>query len=155
MSLVPPFDIAPGDPAWRRETRRVSDPGLAQKLWDAILAVRAQKQIPAIVRMSRYMNRFYQINKGGSPRAGPAPRFSRPRCLLMASPFQRRPSACWTPRWRTTWSSWSARSAPRGKSRAWRRRPTACPPPTCCRARRTTGRTPHRPPGPPGPLDPP
>ena len=48
----------------KRETRRVSDPSRAQQLWDAIGAVRAQKQIPAITRMSRYMNRFYQVNKG-------------------------------------------------------------------------------------------
>lgn len=51
--------------AWsRREVRRCSEPSRAQQLWDAITAVRAQKQIPAITRMSRYMNRFYQVNKG-------------------------------------------------------------------------------------------
>ena len=56
--------LTPGDPVFVRETRRVSDPARAQQLWDAVTAVRSQKQIPAIVRMSRYMNRFYTVNKG-------------------------------------------------------------------------------------------
>ena len=51
-------------PGPKREVRRCSDPARAQNLWDAIKAVRMQKQIPAITRMSRYMNRFYQIKKG-------------------------------------------------------------------------------------------
>ncbi len=62
-SAGPASKPGPGEPWWNRETRRVSDPSRAQQLWDAIVAVRAQKQIPAIVRMSRYMNRFYQVNK--------------------------------------------------------------------------------------------
>ncbi len=37
-----------------RELRRQSDSLRAQHLWDAIKAVRAQKQIPAIPRMARY-----------------------------------------------------------------------------------------------------
>lgn len=36
-----------------REIRRNSDSLRAQHLWDAIRAVRAQKQIPAIPRMAR------------------------------------------------------------------------------------------------------
>lgn len=36
-----------------REVRRNSDSLRAQHLWDAIRAVRAQKQIPAIPRMAR------------------------------------------------------------------------------------------------------
>ena len=80
-SDVPPVDPAPpastagpatkpgpGEAWYNRETRRVSDPARAQQLWDAIVAVRQQKQIPAIVRMSRYMNRFYQVKKGESGR---------------------------------------------------------------------------------------
>lgn len=47
-----------------RDIRRSSEPFRAQQLWDAIRAVRGQKQIPAITRMARYMNRFYQIKKG-------------------------------------------------------------------------------------------
>ena len=46
-----------------RELRRQSDSLRAQHLWDAIRAVRQQKQVPAIQRMSRYMNRFYGISK--------------------------------------------------------------------------------------------
>ena len=38
-----------------REVRRNSDSLRAQHLWDAIRAVRAQKQIPAIPRMARYV----------------------------------------------------------------------------------------------------
>ena len=51
-----------------RAIRRLMDPSRAQQLWDAIKAVRQQKQIPAITRMSRYMNRFYQIKKDGTQR---------------------------------------------------------------------------------------
>jgi len=61
---TPSAPVAPDEPSWVRETRRVSDPSRAQQLWDAIVAVRSQKQIPAIVRISRYMNRFYQVKKG-------------------------------------------------------------------------------------------
>ena len=41
-----------------REVRRNSDSLRAQHLWDAIRAVRAQKQIPAIPRMARYCLNF-------------------------------------------------------------------------------------------------
>jgi len=51
-----------------REVRRCSDSSRAQMLWDAIKAVRMQKQIPAITRMSRYMNRFYHIKKDETQR---------------------------------------------------------------------------------------
>ena len=44
-----------------KEIRRVSDPDKAQIIWDGIKTVRAQKQIPALPRLSRYMNR-YQSN---------------------------------------------------------------------------------------------
>ena len=40
-----------------QEIRRVSDPDKAQIIWDGIKTVRAQKQIPALPRLSRYMNR--------------------------------------------------------------------------------------------------
>ncbi len=56
--------IVAAPPVLVRDVRRCSDPSRAQQLWDAIKAVRAQKQIPAITRMSRYMNRFYRVKKG-------------------------------------------------------------------------------------------
>jgi hypothetical protein len=37
-----------------KEMRRVSDPDKAQIIWDGIKTVRAQKQIPALPRLSRY-----------------------------------------------------------------------------------------------------
>ena len=40
-----------------KEIRRVSDPDKAQIIWDGIKTVRAQKQIPALPRLSRYMYR--------------------------------------------------------------------------------------------------
>lgn len=46
-----------------KETRRVSDPDKAQIIWDGIKTVRAQKQIPALPRLSRYMNRNYKLDK--------------------------------------------------------------------------------------------
>ncbi len=36
-----------------KEMRRVSDPDKAQIIWDGIKTVRAQKQIPALPRLSR------------------------------------------------------------------------------------------------------
>ena len=42
-----------------QEIRRVSDPDKAQIIWDGIKTVRAQKQIPALPRLSRYMNRWF------------------------------------------------------------------------------------------------
>ena len=41
-----------------KEIRRVSDPDKAQIIWDGIKTVRAQKQIPALPRLSRYMHRY-------------------------------------------------------------------------------------------------
>ena len=63
-----------------KEIRRVSDPDKAQIIWDGIKVgdfedeksektiliiqtVRAQKQIPALPRLSRYMNRNYKLDK--------------------------------------------------------------------------------------------
>jgi len=46
-----------------KEMRRVSDPDKAQIIWDGIKTVRAQKQIPALPRLSRYMNRNYKLDK--------------------------------------------------------------------------------------------
>jgi len=46
-----------------KEIRRVSDPDKAQIIWDGIKTVRAQKQIPALPRLSRYMNRNYKLDK--------------------------------------------------------------------------------------------
>ena len=69
-----------------KEMRRVSDPDKAQIIWDgikvkifekrkifvsdekyvitpSIQTVRAQKQIPALPRLSRYMNRNYKLDK--------------------------------------------------------------------------------------------
>ena len=37
-----------------KEIRRVSDPDKAQIIWDGIKTVRAQKQIPALPRLSRW-----------------------------------------------------------------------------------------------------
>uniref|UniRef100_A0A0K2V833 SCAN domaincontaining protein 3like [Acyrthosiphon pisum] n=1 Tax=Lepeophtheirus salmonis TaxID=72036 RepID=A0A0K2V833_LEPSM len=51
-----------------KETRRISSSGRAQQLWDAIKAVRLQKQIPAITRMGRYMSRYYQLKKDETQR---------------------------------------------------------------------------------------
>ena len=62
LAMIPA--TAPPPPGPKREVRRCSDPARAQNLWDAIKAVRMQKQIPAITRMSRYMARFYQVKKG-------------------------------------------------------------------------------------------
>lgn len=44
-----------------RELRRQSDSLRAQHLWDAIKAVRCQKQIPAIPRMARYTEQFIYV----------------------------------------------------------------------------------------------
>ena len=70
LSLLPvaPLSLAGASCPTGREVRRSSDPARAQQLWDAIKAVRMQKQIPAITRMSRYMNRFYQIKKDETQR---------------------------------------------------------------------------------------
>jgi len=51
-----------------REVRRNSDSLRAQHLWDAIRAVRAQKQIPAIPRMARYMTRHHGLSKEATQR---------------------------------------------------------------------------------------
>lgn len=51
-----------------REVRRNSDSLRAQHLWDAIRAVRAQKQIPAIPRMARYMTRHHGLSKDATQR---------------------------------------------------------------------------------------
>lgn len=51
-----------------RELRRQSDSLRAQHLWDAIKAVRAQKQIPAIPRMARYMSRYHGLTKEATQR---------------------------------------------------------------------------------------
>jgi len=47
----------------QREIRRTSDPERGQQIWDGIKTVRAQKQIPALPRLSRYMNRNYKLGK--------------------------------------------------------------------------------------------
>jgi len=60
--------VGPPINTYAREVRRCSDSSRAQMLWDAIKAVRMQKQIPAITRMSRYMNRFYHIKKDETQR---------------------------------------------------------------------------------------
>ena len=52
-----PVDIANFD-GIVKEIRRVSDPDKAQIIWDGIKTVRAQKQIPALPRLSRYMYRL-------------------------------------------------------------------------------------------------
>jgi len=46
----------------------VSDPDRAQIIWDGIKTVRAQKQIPALPRLSRYMNRNYKTDKDTTQR---------------------------------------------------------------------------------------
>jgi len=51
-----------------KEIRRVSDPDKAQIIWDGIKTVRAQKQIPALPRLSRYMNRNYKLDKDTTQR---------------------------------------------------------------------------------------
>ena len=51
-----------------REIRRQSDPLRAQHLWDAIRAVRLQKQIPAIPRMGRYMHRYHGLTNEATQR---------------------------------------------------------------------------------------
>ena len=60
----------PGDPSRGivRELRRQSDPLRAQHLWDAIRAVRLQKQIPAIPRMGRYMHRYHGLTNDATQR---------------------------------------------------------------------------------------
>ena len=51
-----------------REIRRQSEPLRAQHLWDAIRAVRLQKQIPAIPRMGRYMHRYHGLTNDATQR---------------------------------------------------------------------------------------
>ena len=51
-----------------REIRRQSEPLRAQHLWDAIRAVRLQKQIPAIPRMGRYMHRYHGLTNEATQR---------------------------------------------------------------------------------------
>ena len=51
-----------------RVCRRQSDPLRAQHLWDAIRAVRLQKQIPAIPRMGRYMHRYHGLTNEATQR---------------------------------------------------------------------------------------
>ncbi|XP_049843177.1 zinc finger MYND domain-containing protein 11-like isoform X3 [Schistocerca gregaria] len=43
--------------------RRVSCPQVTQQLWDAIATIRAQRQVPNMDRISRYMSRVHQINE--------------------------------------------------------------------------------------------
>ena len=53
LVTVPVTDALAVESRIVREVRRNSDSLRAQHLWDAIRAVRAQKQIPAIPRMAR------------------------------------------------------------------------------------------------------
>ena len=69
-----------------KEIRRVSDPDKAQIIWDGIKTVRAQKQIPALPRLSRYMNRYhssiYLTLKVSTSKDYPHPPFKQGQSLL-------------------------------------------------------------------------
>lgn len=144
VSVAPSVSTAvrppPQQPGPKREIRRCSDPARSQNLWDAIKAVRMQKQIPAITRMSRYMNRFYQIKKGRAITNLFRLWFFEtiPHFLLLFA-VQTKRSASWTRPWKTTSSNWRRKSGLRAPNPGLRRMPTAFPPPTCCRESGTTG----------------